>query len=131
MSRLVAYLLWCTVLSLALPAGWCRAVAELRPSELVSSKSCCCPNDLPAAASPGGSGTTSCPIPASQAACCCETRLPAPIKSASPPLDIELSVLAVRSPLAILCPISLLTGPSEPRTNFGPPLHVMKCVWRC
>jgi len=130
MYRISTLILWATILSLALPGGWCRALAELSVSSAAATpKGCCCPAER-AGKTTDESSNTGCTIPSSPATCCCEARLPAPVESAALPL---VALLAFSGWLPVLSPsrLSLTADPSEPRTDFGPRLHVVQCVWRC
>ena len=109
----------------AVPIGWCCAVIELGANDVAAAaRSCCGPScDVPSEDAP-----SDLPL-APPRDCCCQ-------RSAIL-LDSELRIGV---PLVATVAVSsvddarvgnTLRLPHSPLSRYGPPLHVLQCVWRC
>jgi len=116
---------------MVLPTGWCCAsspgnsVPAAHATEAVAQRPCCQRRQLNRRADSGSRPTTP------NLRCCCQRDAALPVKrvqqSVAP--TVVLPVVICDSVLGLGSTLSWIV--SRPSLDEGPPLNLLKCVWRC
>jgi len=114
---------------LALPPGWCCGVMlqtegqAKQPAGESSQAACCQKKHVPADESQH--------VPAPQAVCCCDRTAIAPEKAIPPAISVDFAFPAILDVAAEMSDSYITWNLVELPYQSGPPLRVLRCVWRC